>query len=148
MRSYSAAAAAFYVFLAAPAQADQVRFTGDTTASETLIKDALRNIQLVMLSYNDCPTLERVEASVLTDYKPKDMATRPEATNFGLLQLENARSVNDVLALAPGVGIPGQNLVVGDVGGRIAWTLLGRVPRGSVYESYSGNLGFFSGGPM
>ena len=40
-----------------------------------------------------------------------------------------ARSIDDVLALAPRVGIPGQNLVVGDSRGRIAWTLLGRVPR-------------------
>jgi penicillin G amidase len=57
------------------------------------------------------------------------LATRPEATNFALLGLENARGIDDVLALAPGVGIPGQNLVVGDSRGRIAWTLLGRVPR-------------------
>jgi penicillin amidase len=57
------------------------------------------------------------------------LATRPEATNFGLLSLERARTVDDVLALAPGIGIPGQNMVVGDRGGRIAWTLLGRVPR-------------------
>jgi len=57
------------------------------------------------------------------------IATRPEATNFGLLGLERARNVDEVLALAPGVGIPGQNLVVGDSGGRIAWTLLGRMPR-------------------
>ena len=57
------------------------------------------------------------------------LATRPEATNFALLGLENARSIDDVLALAPRVGIPGQNLVVGDSRGRIAWTLLGRVPR-------------------
>jgi penicillin amidase len=57
------------------------------------------------------------------------LATRPEATNFGLLGLEAARSVDDVLAIAPRVGIPGQNMVVGDSRGRIAWTLLGRVPR-------------------
>ena len=57
------------------------------------------------------------------------LATRVEATNFAVLQLENARTVDEVLALAPAVGIPGQNLVVGDTGGRIAWTLLGRVPR-------------------
>ena len=57
------------------------------------------------------------------------LATRPEATNFGLLQLERAHSVDEALALAPRVGIPGQNMVVGDTNGRIAWTLLGRVPR-------------------
>jgi penicillin amidase len=56
------------------------------------------------------------------------LATRPEATNFGLLGLEGARNIDDVLAIAPKVGIPGQNMVVGDTRGRIAWTLLGRVP--------------------
>jgi penicillin amidase len=59
------------------------------------------------------------------------LANRPEATNFGLLGMEHARTVDEVLTLAPGVGVPGQNLVVGDSGGRIAWTLLGRVPRGT-----------------
>ena len=42
------------------------------------------------------------------------IATRPEATNFGLLRLERARTVDDVLTLAPRVGIPGQNMVVGE----------------------------------
>jgi penicillin amidase len=59
------------------------------------------------------------------------LATRPEATNFKLLELERARTVDEVMALAPAIGIPGQNLVVGDTDGRIAWTLLGRVPRGT-----------------
>jgi penicillin amidase len=59
------------------------------------------------------------------------LATRPEATNFGLLALERARNIDEVLALVPGIGIPGQNLVIGDAQGRIAWTLLGRVPRGT-----------------
>lgn len=59
------------------------------------------------------------------------LAARPEATNFGLLSLEHARGIDEVLSMAPGIGIPGQNMVVGDSGGRIAWTLLGRVPRGT-----------------
>ena len=42
------------------------------------------------------------------------LATRPAATNFGLLAMERARNIDEVLALAPGVGIPGQNLVAGD----------------------------------
>jgi penicillin amidase len=59
------------------------------------------------------------------------LAARPEATNFGLLSLERARNLDEALELAPGIGIPGQNMVIGDAGGRIAWTLLGRVPRGT-----------------
>jgi penicillin amidase len=68
------------------------------------------------------------------------LATRPEATNFGLLGLETARGVDDVLALAPAVGIPGQNMVIGDSRGRIAWTLLGRVPRTTGQDRLFGAL--------
>jgi len=70
------------------------------------------------------------------------LATRPEATNFGLLGMENAHDVDEVLALAPRVGIPGQNLVVGDRRGRIAWTVLGRVPRGTGPDRLFGALEF------
>ena len=70
------------------------------------------------------------------------LATRPGATNFGLLAMERARNIDEVLALAPGVGIPGQNLVAGDAGGRIAWTLLGRVPRESGPDRLFGALEF------
>jgi penicillin amidase len=59
------------------------------------------------------------------------LATRPEATNFELLGVENAMTIDEALSIAPKIGIPGQNAVIGDAGGRIAWTLFGRVPRGA-----------------
>jgi penicillin amidase len=70
------------------------------------------------------------------------LATRVEATNFGLLGMERAHDINEVLALAPRVGIPGQNMAVGDTRGRIAWTLLGRVPRGTGPDRLFGALEF------
>jgi penicillin amidase len=70
------------------------------------------------------------------------LAARPDATNFGLLSLERARSIDEALALAPSVGIPGQNMVVGDASGRIAWTLLGRVPRGTGPDRLFGAVEF------
>ena len=73
------------------------------------------------------------------------LATRPEATNFRLLGMERARDVDEVLALAPAVGIPAQNLVVGDTSGRIAWTLLGRVPRSSGADRLFGALEYRDG---
>jgi len=73
------------------------------------------------------------------------LATRPEATNFGLLNLESARSIDDVLELAPHVGIPGQNMVVGDLRGRIAWTLLGRVPATRGPDRLFGKLEYLDG---
>jgi penicillin amidase len=59
------------------------------------------------------------------------LAMNAAATNFALLGLERVGSIDEALTLAPAVGIPGQNMVVGDTRGRIAWTLLGRVPRGT-----------------
>jgi penicillin amidase len=74
------------------------------------------------------------------------MAMRAEATNFALLGIERATRIDDVLALAPRVGIPAQNLVVGDRDGRIAWTVLGRVARDSGADRYFGALEFRDAG--
>ncbi len=52
------------------------------------------------------------------------------ATNLRIFDLERARSVNAALELLPTVGIPQQNVVIGGRNGRIAWSILGRVPRG------------------
>lgn len=52
-----------------------------------------------------------------------------QAVNLRLMQLESARTVDDVVRLAAGAGIPAQNLLVADAGGRIAWTIIGAMPR-------------------
>jgi penicillin amidase len=56
------------------------------------------------------------------------LAQQPEATNIAEMQLEQATSVDAALLLAPAIGIPHQNLVVGDAQGHIAWSIFGRVP--------------------
>jgi penicillin amidase len=56
------------------------------------------------------------------------LAQDPAATNLELVRLERANSVAEALALAPDIGIPHQNLVVGDREGHIAWTIAGRIP--------------------
>jgi penicillin amidase len=56
------------------------------------------------------------------------LAQLPAATNLNLMNLERAGSVTEVLALAPAIGVPHQNLVVGDAAGHIAWTIAGRIP--------------------
>jgi penicillin G amidase len=50
------------------------------------------------------------------------------ATNFNVMKLENAASVAQAFALAPSIGIPHQNLNVGDRRGHIGWSILGRIP--------------------
>jgi len=56
------------------------------------------------------------------------LAQLPAATNINLMELEHAGSVEDALALAPGIGMPHQNAVIGDREGHIAWTIFGRIP--------------------
>jgi penicillin amidase len=56
------------------------------------------------------------------------LAMLPAATNLNLIGLEHATSVDEAMALAPSVGIPHQNLVVGDREGHIGWTIYGRIP--------------------
>jgi penicillin amidase len=56
------------------------------------------------------------------------LAQQPAATNFNLMSLERATSVTQALALAPTLGIPHQNFVIGDQQGHIAWTIAGRIP--------------------
>lgn len=49
--------------------------------------------------------------------------------NSGLAALESASSVEEAVSAAHSAGIPAQNLLVASADGRIAWTLMGAVPR-------------------
>lgn len=53
----------------------------------------------------------------------------PGAINVELARMADVRTVDEAVALAPRLGIPGQNLVCADRDGRIAWTVAGRVPK-------------------
>lgn len=66
------------------------------------------------------------------------LAQVPRATNLNLQNMETATSVDEVLALAPSIGIPHQNVVVGDADGHIAWTVFGRIPLDSGSARLSG----------
>lgn len=56
-------------------------------------------------------------------------AHREGAVNSRLLELEHARDIDQALSIAASAGIPAQNFVVGDAGGRIGWTIAGRIPQ-------------------
>ncbi|WGL17082.1 penicillin acylase family protein [Microbulbifer bruguierae] len=49
--------------------------------------------------------------------------------NMNLLNLETVGTTRDAMNLAPELGIPHQNLVLGDSQGNIGWTVAGPVPR-------------------
>ena len=52
----------------------------------------------------------------------------PGALNFGLSHFAQAGSLEQALAFADAAAVPGQNLVIGDRSGRIAWRMLGPIP--------------------
>ncbi|MCX2831167.1 penicillin acylase family protein [Microbulbifer thermotolerans] len=52
-----------------------------------------------------------------------------QGANLNLLRLETAASAKEALDLGPSLGIPHQNMVVGDAKGHIGWTVAGPIPR-------------------
>jgi penicillin amidase len=58
----------------------------------------------------------------------------PAALNLNLMALETAPNVSTALTLAPGFGLPTQNLLVADRAGAIGWTIAGRLPRRVGYD--------------
>ncbi len=52
-----------------------------------------------------------------------------EAVDLGLLEMEGAASVGEAVEIANHTRIPTQNCVIVDRAGRIAWTLMGPLPR-------------------
>lgn len=56
------------------------------------------------------------------------VAHDPRAVNLELMRLETAADVETGLMIANRMGIPGQNIVLADRTGRIAWTLAGPIP--------------------
>ncbi|MCW8844545.1 MAG: penicillin acylase family protein [Gammaproteobacteria bacterium] len=53
----------------------------------------------------------------------------PAASNLNLLEMEQATSVEQAMAIASRAGTPPQNFVVADDQGNIGWTIMGRIPR-------------------
>ena len=49
--------------------------------------------------------------------------------NLRLMQMESAANVEEAVRLAVGAGVPAQNLMLADATGRIAWTVIGAIPR-------------------
>ena len=57
------------------------------------------------------------------------VACDPNGVDLGLLDLSSSRSLEEGLNRANRCGAPHQNIVIADDGGRIGWTILGRMPR-------------------
>jgi penicillin amidase len=56
-------------------------------------------------------------------------AQQPGALNIGLNELAKSPDLDSALRIAQRIGMPGQNLVIGDSTGRIAWRLTAQMPK-------------------
>ncbi len=90
----------------------------------------VRGAQSVVLDVTSGPlgVLWRTDPATQRCWFVAWLAQLPSATNLNLMELEHAGSVAEALALAPEIGIPHQNAVLGDREGHIAWTIFGRIP--------------------
>ncbi len=52
-----------------------------------------------------------------------------DAVNLAIVDLAQADNIDEAMAVANRTGIPPQNFLVADHGGRIGWTIMGRIPR-------------------
>ncbi len=104
------------------------------TVSETIEVKGGESLQLEIRTPADAALAHQVVTDESDDgktcYLVAWLARASSAANLGMIDFDAVRSVAEALDAAPSVGIPNQNLVVGDRSGRIAWTILGRVPRG------------------
>jgi penicillin amidase len=65
------------------------------------------------------------------------VAHDPDVLKSDLSRLERTRSVAEALDGAAGLGIPNQNLTVADRHGRIAWTIVGVIPKRSGFDGFT-----------
>jgi penicillin G amidase len=56
-------------------------------------------------------------------------AHHAEAVNASLADMEGAETLEQALEIAHGAGIPAQNALIASSDGRIAWTIMGRIPK-------------------
>jgi penicillin amidase len=103
---------------ASSVQQEQIRVHGEAGVSFTVKSGA-------------AGVLYRTEPDGQTCWFVSWLAQQPTATNISVMSLERATSVAQALALAPTLGIPHQNFVIGDQRGHIAWTIAGRIPTDS-----------------
>jgi len=62
-------------------------------------------------------------------------AHREGANDLNLMKLETARDLDEAAAIIGGAGMPAQNVLIADSGGRIGWVLSGRLPRRNGFEA-------------
>lgn len=107
---------------------DVRRETLEVSGSDPVVLE-VRESPLGVVMRTDPPQEDLTGASH-TCWLARWLVTERGATTFASYELQQVRDVDSALKLAPRVGIPHQNFTVGDRAGRIAWTIIGRIPQG------------------
>jgi len=76
---------------------------------------------------------------IATNERDRPLAYRwiahdPAATNLTLIEMENATTVAEGIAVAHRAGMPAQNVFLADQAGAVAWTIAGRLPKRIGYD--------------
>jgi penicillin amidase len=74
---------------------------------------------------------ETADGRILVFHWTEDDAA---ATNFDIIELEDAKDAGAAISISHHMGIPAQNLIVADTAGRVAWTVAGLLPKRIGYD--------------
>ena len=99
-----------------------------TTVQESIVVKGAKRDNLLAVVTGPDGVLFDADPAAHRCWFARWIATVPAATNLEVQRLENATTVAQVVEMAPTLGIPHQNLMVGDTEGHIAWTIAGRIP--------------------
>ena len=99
-----------------------------TTVTEKIVVKGKKLDNMLTVSTGPDGILIEAQPSIGRCWFARWIATVPEATNFNIEALETATTAAQAVDVAPGIGIPHQNMIVGDREGHIAWTIGGRIP--------------------
>lgn len=104
--------------------------------AERPLQRSVEHIEIAGASAVDQVVLDSEWGPVLAQKAPAGQAYAlrwvahdTEGMNLRLMHMETAANVDEAVQRAAGAGLPAQNLLVADAGGRIAWTVIGAMPR-------------------
>lgn len=63
------------------------------------------------------------------EYVFRWVAHMPDGVNMSLMQMEDAKTVPEVMNMAGDMGIPAQNAMIVDIQGNAGWTIFGKIPK-------------------
>ena len=104
-------------------QTDSSAVAPDTLRESIAVGDEVRQLEVVETPWG--PVTARVDGA---SYAMQWGTHRTASSNLALLDLEAAETLDQALDVANRAGIPAQNFVAGDRGGRVGWTIAGQVP--------------------